>query len=321
MCTALSMKGRHHLFGRTLDLEKSYGEGVVITPRNFKLGFRHVAVSEIHPAIIGMACVNDRYPLYYDAMNEKGLAMAALNFPKSAVYRGVCDGKVNVASYELIPWVLSRASSVRDAVNLLAGVNITDESVSDELPSTPLHWMISDKRESVAVEAVEEGLRVYENRFGVLTNEPPFPYHEAHVTEYMHLTATASKNVIAPDVELVQYSRGMGAIGLPGDYSSPSRFVRAFFARSNTDVGGREVEEISAFFHVIGTVSTPSGCVRSESGESVRTVYTSCADTDSMTYYFTTYESRRVRGVRMQDEVGNSIRVFDIGGGEDILLL
>lgn len=321
MCTALRMVGGHHLFGRTLDLEKSYGEGALVTPRNFKIGFRHAETAEKHPAMIGMACVYEGYPLYYDAMNENGLAIAALNFPKSAVYGDVRKDKVNLASYELIPWVLSRASSVRDAVRLLENVNVTGDSVSAELAATPLHWMISDKRESVVVESVAEGLRVYENRFGVLTNEPPFPYHEAHVADYMHLTADASANKIAPDVELTPYSRGMGAIGLPGDFSSASRFVRAFFAKTNVVAGGGEMGEITAFFRVMGTVSTPSGCVMSESGEPVRTVYTSCADTDSLTYYFTTYENRRVRAVRMQGEDGGTLRFFDIGGSEDILYI
>ena len=319
MCTAVRMAGRHHLFGRTLDLERSYGEGVVITPRNYKLSFRHGEVMR-HPAIIGMAIVHDGNPLYFDAMNERGVAMAALNFPKSAVYGEVAVGEMNVASYELIPWMLSRVSSVREAVRLLESVNVTCESASAELPATPLHWMISDKRESVVVESVADGLRVYENRFGILTNEPPFTYHEAHVADYMHLTAAAPQNKIAPEVDITRYSRGMGAIGLPGDFSSASRFVRAFFAKSSTDAGGSEMEEISAFFHVMGTVSTPSGCVMSESGERVRTVYTSCADTDSMTYYFTTYENRRVRAVRMQGE-GEALSVFDISGSEDVLVL
>ena len=320
MCTALSLSGRHHLFGRTLDLEKSYGEGVVITQRNYAWRFRHMSAAEHNPAIIGMACVFEGYPLYYDAINEHGLAMAALNFPKSAVYRDVTEGRVNIVSYELIPWILSRASSVREAVELLSEVNVTNESVSDELPATPLHWMIADRHESVTVEAVADWLRIYENLFGVLTNEPPFPYHEAHVAEYMHLSSAGSQNRFAPSVELVPYSRGMGAIGLPGDYSSPSRFVRAVFAKSNTETGGSEADEISAFFHVLGTVSTPSGCVRSESGDAVRTIYTSCADTDTLTYYFTTYENRRIRGVRLQAD-GDELRFHSIGGAEDILFI
>ena len=193
--------------------------------------------------------------------------------------------------------------------------------MADDLPATSLHWMISDRRESIAVESVAEGLRVYENRFGVLTNEPVFPYHEAHASDYMHLTASAPTNVLAPDILLEPYSRGMGAIGLPGDYSSASRFVRAFFAKSNVVADGGEAGEISAFFHAIGAVSTPSGCVRSESGECVRTVYTSCADTDTMTYYFKTYENSRVRAVRMQGENGEPLRFFGVSGSEDILYI
>jgi choloylglycine hydrolase len=137
----------------------------------------------------------------------------------------------------------------------------------------------------------------------------------------MHLTADAPANKIANEVDITPYSRGMGAIGLPGDFSSASRFVRAFFAKSNVVAGGGEMGEITAFFHVMGTVSTPSGCVMSENGEPVRTVYTSCADTDSLTYYFTTYENRRVRAVRIRDAEDEALSVFDISGEEDVLFL
>ena len=106
MCTAVAYKTKDHYFGRNLDLEYSYHETVTITPRNYHFRFRNTEDMEKHYAIIGMAYVLDYYPLYYDATNEKGLSIAALNFPDNAVYQPEKRDKVNVASYELIPWIL-----------------------------------------------------------------------------------------------------------------------------------------------------------------------------------------------------------------------
>ena len=119
MCTAATYKTKDFYFGRTLDYEHPHGEEVTFTPRNFPLPFRHLETMESHYAILGMAYVAEGYPLYFDAMNEKGLAMAGLNFVGNARYAGVKEGKDNVAQFEFIPWVLSRCACVAEARKLL----------------------------------------------------------------------------------------------------------------------------------------------------------------------------------------------------------
>ena len=106
MCTAITFSKQDFYFGRTLDLERSYGEEVVISPRNFLLPFRQRPSLDHHYAIIGMAHISNGYPLYYDAVNEAGLCMAALNFPGFAQYKVSAEGRDNVASFEFLPWVL-----------------------------------------------------------------------------------------------------------------------------------------------------------------------------------------------------------------------
>ena len=132
MCTAIAYKTKDFYFGRNLDLEYSYHETVTITPRNYHFQFRNTEDMKSHYAMIGMAYVVDSYPLYYDATNEKGLSMAALNFPDNAVYQAVKEDKLNVASYELIAWVLSRFQSVEQVVAILKEVNITNQQFSEE---------------------------------------------------------------------------------------------------------------------------------------------------------------------------------------------
>ena len=107
MCTAATYKTQDFYFGRTLDYEFSYGDEITVTPRNYPFHFRHMSEVVSHYAMIGMAHVAGDYPLYYDAVNEKGLAMAGLNFVGNAVYQEVEEGRENVAQFEFIPWILS----------------------------------------------------------------------------------------------------------------------------------------------------------------------------------------------------------------------
>ena len=163
--------------GRNLDYEFSYGEEVTVTPRNYPFAFLHGGTMESHYAMIGMAFVAEGYPLYYDAVNEKGLGMAGLNFVGNAVYRDAVRGKdaAYVAQFELIPWILGRCGSVREAKAALSGMAITGTPFSPQLPTAQLHWMIADREACIVVESTEDGLHIYDNPVGVLTNNPPFP--------------------------------------------------------------------------------------------------------------------------------------------------
>lgn len=321
MCTAISKHGEKHLFGRTLDLEFSYGESAVIAPRKFNFVFLYEEQLDSHYAVMGTAYVRGGVPLFYDAVNECGLAIAGLNFPGNAVYRERIEGMHNVAPFEFIPWILSRCDGIFAAKELLKNVNIVQSDFSTDLPATPLHWIIADKGGCITAEPTKSGLQIYENPFGVLTNNPEFSYHITNLSNYMQMGAEPPKNTLCPGEELNFYSRGLGAMGLPGDYSSQSRFVRAVFAKNHT-VCEKE-DEVTEFFHIINTVSQPRGCVLTDKGEAVYTVYTSCADTDSGTYYFTTYGDRRIRAIKFDTDKLDSHELikYSMDNKEDILYL
>ena len=168
MCTAATYQTRDFYFGRTLDYDFSYGEEVVVTPRNFPFPFLEKGILETHYGMIGMAHVEDGYPLYYDAVNEKGLCMAGLNFVGNAVYHDRKEGKDNLAQYEWISWILSRCATVEEACALVEKANLLKVSFRGKYPLAQLHWMISDRERSVVVEPLKEGLRLYENPVGVL---------------------------------------------------------------------------------------------------------------------------------------------------------
>ena len=301
MCTAMTWDVGAHYFGRTLDLHSSYGECVVVTPRRYPLEFSHMGRRETHHAMIGMALVEDGYPLYYEAANEKGLAMAGLNFPNSAHYPPAVEGKDNVAPYELISWILCQCDTVDQARVLLERLNPVGRSFREDMPLAPLHWLLADGRQCVAVEPLAGGLRVMDNPVGVLTNEPPLEFHLFHLNNHMGVSREDPVNRLSPALSLQPYCRGMGGLGLPGDLSSASRFVRGAFTRLNALPGGTEEEHITQFFHILGSVSQTSGCARAEGEHFERTVYTSCCNATRGIYYYTTYENRCITAVSLHD--------------------
>lgn len=297
MCTAISFKTKDHYFGRTLDLEYHYNESVVITPRKFPFPF-----SENHYAIIGIATVIESYPLYYEATNEKGLSVAGLNFPGNAFFHPVSESKINVAPFDFIPFILSQCRNISEAKTLLEKINIADINFRPDLKASPLHWMISDKTESITIESVRDGLKIYENTIGVLTNNPPFDHQITNLANYINLTAEEPVNRFAPNENICTFSKGMGAIGLPGDLSSMSRFVRAAFTKSNSVCGENEAESVSQFFHILGAVEHTKGVVHLGEGKYEITVYTSCCNTDKGIFYYTTYENPQICAVDMHKE-------------------
>lgn len=299
MCTAISYKTRNHYFGRNLDMDCSFGEDIVIMPRNFPFAYRHADRPEKSLALIGTAIIRDGVPLFYDATNERGLSMAGLNFVGNAVFYPLCEEKTNIAPFELIPWVLTRCDSVKEARELLEGTNIARIDFSPELPVAELHWMISDERESLVLECTKEGMQLYDNPLGVLTNNPPFPMQMFYLNNFMCLSNQPPVNSFCKALSLKEYSHGMGAIGLPGDASSSSRFVRAAFNKMNSVYQNSEQKRVSQFFHILGSVGQLRGAVQLKNGAYEYTVYTSCCNTRKGIYYYTTYDNSTVRSVDM----------------------
>ena len=302
MCTAVTYQTRDFYFGRTLDYEFSYGDEVTITPRGYTFTFRHARRLDHPYVIIGMAHVAQDYPLYYDAMNEKGLCMAGLNFVGNAVYADVIPGRENVAQFELIPYLLGQCASVAEARDRLARLQLVSTPFSAQLPAAQLHWLLADQQQAVVIESMADGLHIHDNPVGVLTNNPPFPQQLFQLNNYISLSPRQPENRFAPQLPLVPYSRGMGALGLPGDLSSASRFVRVAFTRMNAVSGDSEAESVSQFFHILGSVEQQRGCCEVRDGQYEITLYTSCCNAARGIYYYTTYENRQITAVDMHRE-------------------
>ena len=302
MCTAVCYRSNASYFGRNLDLERGYGERVVITPRNYVIPLRWEKPIRTHYAMIGMACVADDFPLYYEATNEKGLSMAGLHFPENAVYHPRAEGndQNNITPFELIPWVLAQCSSIHEVRALLGKTNLVNTPFNRQLPLTPLHWMISDSSASIAAEPMEEGLNLCSNPFEVLTNTPPFAFHQTNVSHYMGLNTGPAASQFREGIPVNNYSLGLGALGLPGDFSSASRFIRALFVKENAVREQNEAADVNQFFHILQSAAMPKGCVRADRGYAY-TRYSSCCNADRGIYYYTTYHQPAIRAISMHD--------------------
>lgn len=298
MCTAISYQNGDHYFGRNLDLNRGYDEQVTITPRNYTFRFRNGQNLFHHYAMIGMATVASGYPLYYEATNEKGLSMAALNFPGNAIYLPRTAGKDNISPFELIPWVLGQCASVSEAKSLLRLANAWMLPFSREYKLTPLHWLIADKECAIAAEPMHDAIKLHDDPVGVLTNNPPFSYHMHRLMDYTGMQAENRSGFFC-GVPTRPYSAGLGSMGLPGDYSSASRFVKAAFVKHNAISDGTEKGNVCQFFHILSSVAMPRGSVVMENGEPEITLYSSCCNTAKGIYYYTTYENSRITAVNM----------------------
>ena len=291
MCTSIALVGDNFCFGRTLDLGCGFGDGAVITPRNYVLKFRCGEVMRRHQGYIGMAAVVDGFPLYADGMNESGVCIAALDFKGNAHYPPLPQGgRRGIAPFEVIPYILGKCESLADVRKALDEVSIVDVPFSDEVPNSPLHWHIADASGSVVVESTECGMQIYENEHGVLANNPPFPFHRDNCTLYLNATNE-------PCGQEGVFCNGVMGHGIPGDYTSPSRFVRAAWLRKYARCEGE-----AGLFSLLGAVAPPRGVVTGEDGGEHFTRYTCVMCQKSLCYAYKKAESTEILRTYMKKE-------------------
>lgn len=310
MCTAVEYRKNKIYFGRNLDYDFSYGEEVVIIPRNYKFNFKNLGKIENHFGIIGTALVVNNYPLLFDGMNEKGLAVAGLNFVGNAKYFEVKENKTNIAQYEFILYLLTKYQSVDEILKNIDNLNITNQPFNEKFPPSQLHYMISDKEKCIVLEPLESGIKVYENKVGVLTNNPPFEFQLFNLNKYMKLSEKDPTNEFSKDIDLKTYSRGMGAIGLPGDLSSSSRFVKVAFTKLHSLSQSTEESEVNQFFHILNLVEQQRGCCEVKENEYEITLYSNCYDLIDLNYFYKTYTNNQLSCIKMKNVDLNSDKLF-----------
>ena len=303
MCTSISMKTKDFYFGRTMDLAEGFQECVVFTPRNFAFQFRKEGMLHRHYAMLGMASVIEGIPLYAEAVNEKGLCIAGLNFPDSAYYpMEEEEGSASISPFELVYWILGKCASVEEARELLASTRLIGIPFSEEIPLTPLHWHIADRESSIVLESTKSGLEVFENSVGVLSNNPSFPFQMTNICQYQNLITGQPENCFNRISTLQPFGQGLGSFGLPGDFSPASRFVKASYLSMNSVCEEDEQSSISQFFHMLDSVAMVRGSLVTPEERYEITRYACCINADKGIYYYKTYSNSQITAVNMNRE-------------------
>ncbi len=300
MCTCIMIKTKNTYFGRNMDLDYSFNEKVIITPRNYEIKFKKEASIKEHFSIFGVGTVIDNYPLYAEGINEIGLAFAALNFDGYASYNEVIEDKLNLAPYELILYLLGTCKNIIDVKEKIKNLNIINLDFNINTLVTPLHFMVSDTNSSIVIESTIDGLKVYDNPYNILTNNPEFSFHKNNLKQYINLSVDDPSNEFDKKLDLSLYSFGQGSFGLPGDYTSCSRFIRALFIKNNMVLGNYEVDNINQFFYCLDSVLMVKGLVKTKKGFEY-TRYQTCYDLNNLVIYYKTYEDRNINTLKFDD--------------------
>lgn len=304
MCTAIAFLNKSLYFGRNMDIEYDFGQKIVIMPDEFPLATKCSGTLLKHYAVIGIARVEEGYPLYAEAYNEKGLCMAGLNFPFNAVYADKeSEGKIMLAPYELIPYVLGKCADIGEARDLISRSEIINRPYKPSLPVAPLHWMVSDKNGSFVVERTSRGLEIFDNPCGVMTNNPPFDSQIINLEKIKGLYVKNPAGYFGKAEPEENYCAGAGALGLPGDYSSASRFVKAVFLKDNSVCGESAESCVSQVLHILDAVAMPRGSVVTDEGKLDVTTYSCCIDAERGVYYYKTYDGFAVKKSEMTEEL------------------
>lgn len=313
MCTAIAMRRKGLFFGRNMDIGGSFGEQIVIVPRSYTFKFRRAGILKKHYAMIGMAAVAEDYPLFADAANEKGLCAAGLDFPSNAYYAPPEScGRHNITPFEVIPWVLSKCSSTSEARKLLEITRIVDIPFSSRLPLTPLHWIFADGADSFVLETTKNGMKLYDAPADVLTNEPPYDFQMTNLAQYLNLSNGVPDNVLSAIPGVSPFGKGLGAIGLPGDFSPASRFVKAVYLLKNSPAEMSDRESLAQFFHILEAAAVPRGMISLDDGRDYFTLYSSCIDASAGVYYYRTYFTNQLASASLRSEELSSEKLIKI---------
>lgn len=319
MCTALTLETSegNHLFGRNVDLDSSELKNVLLIPRNYTY-LTNVTNEEKRTkyALIGLGLMIGKRPVLVDGLNEKGLVCAVLDLPFHGEWnQEIVKEKINLSPCEVTPWLLSNCASIEEVITELKNLNIVSKPINPQVEVESIHWMVTDKTgKSIVIEKVKGKLRVYHNKVGVLTNEPTFDWHLANLNLYLKVTPNQARSTSWGQQSLKAFSQGFGSIGIPGDFSSPSRFIKAAFLRNHAVVGSTHEAALSEMFHILNAVAMIKGAVVTEQGKDYFTQCSTCMCQETGMYYYNTYNNNQINVIHLFEEDLDSqdVKIFPL---------
>ena len=322
-CTSLRVKTADGLvfYARTMEGGEPFHSSVSVIPKGTEYqgtltdGTQAGLAWTTKYGMVGMNTYG--LPVISDGLNEAGLVAGNLMFPGYAGYQAFDPAKASstIAQYEVITWILSNFATVDEVKDAIKTIRVSKgpEALVGKLP---LHYTVHDsKGDSIVIEYVNGELKVYDNPLGVMTNSPPFDWHLANLRNYVNLSATNPKPFTVEGLKQSGFGQGSGMLGLPGDYTPPSRFVRMVaLVHSSLPVTGAD-NGLNLAMTIIDNIDIPIGSVRDMSGKEPvydQTQWAVVSDLSGKRFYFHTYNNKDWRMVDVVKALANAKGIMTI---------
>lgn len=326
-CTGLRLtaKDGHSVHGRTLEFGVKIDTSVVVIPRNFSFTAStpngEGLIYKAKYAVIGAICYDKMVVM--DGMNEQGLSVGTFYFPG---YAGYTPTTADNQSRSLSPldfsnWILTQFASLDEVKNHLSNIVIapTVEATWGSTPP-PFHYIVYDKNgQSLVIEPLEGKLIVHDNPLGVFSNSPTFDWHMTNLRNFINLTPVNVPPLKIKELILKPFGQGSGMVGLPGDFTPPSRFIRAAIFSMTATPSVDAHEAVFQTFHVLNQFDIPVGIAREVIDNTILTDYTMITavhDPVHLRYYFKTYEDQEIKVVDLNafDKEASEIKKVSTSG-------
>ncbi|VFU10047.1 Choloylglycine hydrolase [Methylocella tundrae] len=292
--------------GRTLEFGFDLQSNVVVIPKGTQItgstpdGAKGLSYTTRY-GMLGANAVG--LPDIIDGINDQGLYVGLFYFPGYASYPEASPETIarGMAPFEYGNWLLGNFASVEEVkanFDKVALLPVVLDAIKQE---PPVHFVVHDRNgNSVVIEPIDGKLVIHDNPLGVLTNSPTFDWHMTNLRNYINLSVTNVPPVELSDIKFAQFGEGTGLHGLPGDYTPPSRMVRAVVFSQSAPQSATGPDAVLQAFHLLNAFDIPVGSVREKNGNSVLpeyTLWTSVADLKNLKWYFRTFADQSIRSV------------------------
>lgn len=331
-CTGISLKANDGSFinGRTIEFGLPLNLSMIIIPHNY--AFQGTLPDEtggltfrVKYASIGAAAFGEKTIM--DGMNEKGLSVGAFYFPGYADYAKLSPAnKIKAVSpTEFSTWILTQFASVDEVKAAIPTVAIVPTKPKGWPGLPPLHYIVYDQTgKSIVIEPTKGSLKVYDNPVGTLTNSPTFVWQLSNLSNYLNLSPINPGPSNVKPTSIQQFVRSAGLHGLPGDFTSPSRFIRAAIlsnVSTQSDTGNATVLQA---FHLLNQFDIPLGTMKATStgkAFAATTPTTTVKDTKNLKYYYRTYDDQSIKAIDFSkiDVNAKTLRVITLTGSTPIV--
>lgn len=331
-CTGMQLiaKDGSAINGRTVEFGLNLEIGGLVIPRHYtfqgtlpdgSLGLLYTSkYAAIGGGMFGEAAIAD-------GINEKGLAIGDFYFPGYAVYATITPDNKNraLSPTQFSNWVLTQFATIDEVKEGIKSVVIAPTTPKGWPVLPPFHYVVYDKTgKSIVIEPLDGKLKVYDNPLGVFTNSPTFDWHMTNLSNYINLSVVNIPSIDIKGVQLQQFGSGTGLHGLPGDFTPPSRFVRAAVFSAAVIPAADAEQTVFQAFHILNQFDIPIDAVRQYQGTTMIPEYTLATlvrDTKNLKFYFRTFENQNIRIVSLSafNLDAKEIKKFSMSGPQPVM--